>query len=42
MTIDDKIRDEKCNMILTKKLQKDELCHLEKMINTKLLQVNKS
>ena len=39
MTIDDKIRDENCNMILTEKQQKQH--HLEKLINMNILQVKK-
>ena len=32
MAIDDKIREEKCNSILTEKLQKYQHFHLEKLI----------
>ena len=41
MTIDDKIRDENYNMILTEKQQKYQLYHLEKLINMNILQVKK-
>ena len=41
MTIDDKIRDENCNMILTEKQQKNKLYHLEKLIKMNILLVKK-
>ena len=41
MTIDDKARDEKCNLILTEKQQKYQLYHLEKLMNINILQVKK-
>ena len=41
MTIDDKIRDENCNMILTEKRQKYHLYHLENLINMNILQLKK-
>ena len=37
MTIDDKIRDENCNMILTEKQQKNQHYHPEKFINMNIL-----
>ena len=41
MTIDDKIRDEKLNMILTEKQQKYQIYHLEELMNMNILEVNK-
>ena len=41
MAIDDKIRDEKCNTILTEKQQKHQYYRLEKLINMNILQVKK-
>ena len=41
MTINDRIMDENYNMILTEKLQKYQLYHLEKLINMNILQVKK-
>ena len=42
MTIDDKIRDEKLQMILTEKQQKYQRYHLEKLINMNILQAKKN
>ena len=39
MAIDDKVRDENCNMILTEKQQKNQHYYLEKLININILQV---
>ena len=41
MTIEDKIKDEKLNMILTEKLQKYGHYHHAKLINMNILQVRK-
>ena len=41
MTIDDKIRDEKLQMILREKQQKYQQYHLEKLKNMNILQVKK-
>ena len=41
MTVDDKIRDENFNMILTEKLQKYQHYHLEKFVHMNILQVMK-
>ena len=41
MAINDRIMDQKYNMILTEKLQKYQLYHLEKLINMNILQVKK-
>ena len=41
MTIEDKIKDEKLNMILTEKLQKYRHYHQTKLKNMNILQVKK-
>ena len=41
MTIDDKIRDENCNMVLADQQQNYQQYHLEKLINMNILQVKK-
>ena len=41
MTIDDKLRDEKLNMILTEKQQKYQHYHQIKLINMNIVQVKK-
>ena len=41
MTIDDKVTDENCNIILTEKQQKYQHYHREKLINMNILQVKK-
>ena len=42
MTIDDVIRDEKSQMILTEKQQKDQHYYLEKLINMNILQMKEN
>ena len=41
MKINDKTRNENCNMILTEKQRKYQHYHLEKVININILQVEK-
>ena len=41
MTINDKVKDKNCNVILTKKLQKYEHYHQVKLININMLQAKK-
>ena len=40
MTIDDMIRDEKSQIVLTEKQEKDQHYYLEKLINMNVLQMN--